>query len=187
MLQKFPSKSHSHLGQIDSLDNSLKFILSDPNRCFIFVDMGKLNPKHRKRCRIFYYLYSPHPSPLNRKIELGSIYILLFITFSETCCAWLGWKCISVKYILRRIPPRILPRYLGFLGFGCVKQLDSSSIGAWRWKQKISSTHIFMLKPRQDFNFTQGPLAISLMFERWYLLDGDFYFRNSVVGGAGMR
>lgn len=50
-----------------------------------------------------------------------------------------------------------------------------SRVERWRlgWNE-IWFTYIFMLKPGQYFYFTQGSLAIGLMFERWYFLDGDF-------------
>lgn len=46
-------------------------------------------------------------------------------------------------------------------------------------------TYIFMLESRQYFDFSQCSLAIRLMLERWYLLNGDFRFRYSIVSRSG--
>lgn len=58
------------------------------------------------------------------------------------------------------------------------------------WKAKRMNwvcTYIFMLKSCQNFNFAQCSLAIRLMLERRYFLDGDFCFCYGIVSGSAKR
>ena len=47
---------------------------------------------------------------------------------------------------------------------------------------RMKLTYIFMLKPGEDLNFSQSPLAIGLVLKGRNLLYGHFRFRHIVVG-----
>lgn len=53
--------------------------------------------------------------------------------------------------------------------------------------EATEETHIFMLKPGKNFDFSQCPLAVSLMLERRNLLNGYFCIRHVVVSGAARK
>lgn len=64
-----------------------------------------------------------------------------------------------------------------------------SHVSTRRFQSRVKTvqTYIFMLKSSQNFNFSQCSLAIRLMLERRYFLDGNFCFRYAVVSGSRMR
>lgn len=55
------------------------------------------------------------------------------------------------------------------------------------WKKRFGRRercYIFVLEPRQNFDFPQSPLAVGLMFEGWNLFDGDLCLCLIVVRGT---
>lgn len=106
-----------------------------------------------------------------RKLTHGGIHSTFLLFLRQTCCAWHG------KYSFGELVNFLF----GKQSQGEIQSLPSIDI------IRPSNTYIFMLKPRQNFNFPQCSLAIGLMFEWWYFLDGDFCFCYGVVSRSRMR
>lgn len=121
---------------------------------------------------IFYYFPSlPFFSPNWHGIHT----YFTFYYFLRTCCSW------RRRAILGAL------RLNDFKGFSWGFQRYLRYLRDYIAREDQFQTYIFMLKSRQYFNFSQCSLAIRLMFERWYLLDGDFCFRYAIVSGSEMR
>jgi hypothetical protein len=66
-----------------------------------------------------------------------------------------------------------------------VKNLQENSPSRLNVKANIyAHTHIFMLEPGENFNFSQCSLTVCLMFKRRYFFDCYFGLRYIVIGGS---
>lgn len=85
---------------------------------------------------------------------------------------------------------RVTPTDFGFRIFFETLFAGDYAVSSLQSRGRMSCreiTYIFMLKPCQDFNFAQCSLAIRLMFERRYLLDGDLCFCYGIVSRSTRR